>query len=283
MYKEVAEGFNFKTNDKGIVAQRVFYGTSNSEDNGFDISDIPMVGDSFFDDSTNEAVSDMQSELQLTENAINIICRDVEWIFVNWDSTKVKIVASYSNEVIDKGQFTQGSSPGFDATTLPQQLELSGEFQTWNPNMNGQGAGDSPWVWEGTEDKIQEPIPFRIDVSTLTIERVILQNNIADYMTVIRDCKFCVNNGEIESGPLTGKKGSWLFIGAKTEPFGNMFDEVAYRISLTFQQRAIRGEEEMSWQKILNKKGEWAVPYNGDRENDPYIYPMVSLDKLLSE
>ena len=300
-YIEIPEGFNFDQDDKAIVATRQYVGIEDDADlpAGDSGVSLPNIGDPLFssddEDGLPQAILDIAQELGVYgasgDQTPHLICRKRTVTIPQRDSRKVMIAVSYSNEIVDMHQFSSDqTAPREDVTSLPQQVEMDGEFQLYNPNV-AQAAGDQmPWQWanedgdpQPTKDPVLEPIPFRIRTFTMTVEVIVGQDQYDDYVQSIKDKMKTVNDADIEEGPLKGGRGCWLFTSARSECYSNHLDIQSWRFSLVFNYRDPDGTDNMGQQKILRRTGVWSIPINTTgEEGNNYMYDMTDISSLLT-
>jgi len=270
-YRELTDGFKFTQNERGLSASRIFlYQTSPTGDNWNDT--LPAIGDvldmAFYGEGFGENL--------YTTNAI--ICKNRTAKFVASDIRTVEWTCDYSNEPTDTAQYTTAGSAGQSETSaLPTNFDYSGETVLWNPPQDAVGLAASKWVWNGTNDKIIEPIAFIVRSSTLKISGVVLDS---DYVAAVDNVKDMIGKvNEASSTTFFKEVGCWMFTGFSTENFNNFVDRKAWKVELSFVYRDADGTKTEGWNKILKKDGTWGIPKNTD--TNEYIYLKTSFDSLI--
>lgn len=270
---ELASGFRVKFNERGINATRVFITSSSNAEGSVAptfTATIPVIGENFV---MPVGVADFGELITSSK----LFCRDIDIAVFADDSTKLQYTCTYSNEPTDSGQYEGGGAPSTDPVNLPLSLDYTSEFVLWNPPQDEQGLSQSNWVWNGTTNKIIEPIAFGVRTTAMKIQRVILGTDYVGQATKWIDYTGKVNSNE--SGQFTGE-GCWMFVGAQTENFNNYLDNPAFKAELTFVFRDVDGTNVDGWNKILTKSGGWNIPYNTVTQQK--IYQSANFDDLLT-
>jgi hypothetical protein len=171
---EYAAGFKFSQSERGLTATRVYqYDPDSVIDQGID---VPVPGDVFI------CPAQLMSPLIAvafpitpgTGDKINgLICRSRDWATLGGHPGKYFWEVTYSSEITDPSIF-DNISPLVPPKpeNLPMTIEYSGQFVNINP-----ATGNTDWVWSGTSDPVEQPIPFRVNMSTIRFTRYVANEN----------------------------------------------------------------------------------------------------------
>lgn len=276
-YREIASGWRLEQDEKGVTGTRVFIYDPDDVSLGAK-KDLPNIGDNMF---LGVPISTIGSTTAPTE----VLCRKRSFEFLGGDSRKWQWTCLYSNEPTDPAQYDDGTgaTPPTDANLLPIRIDYAGEFQMWNPPTDANGLANTKWVWDGTTDKVLQPIPYRVRSNNMSITRIIAGGNYVAWMQMANQKLGHVNSDDYIT--LTSSGGGrgiacWLFTNISTEMYRNHFDKKAWSVTMTFTYRDPNGSNLDGWNMILSKEGDWKMPYNNSTSSR--IYPETEFKPLFT-
>jgi len=267
--RELTTGFNLIQDEKGITATRVYvYDTDDVDSN----EDVPKIGDELYFPFGAVPVS-----YALPPQYEKIYCRRVEFGSLEGHPDKFSWTCTYSNEPVDdvavyNSDETPVATPWED---LPINFEFGGEYTLITPKDD-----NTDWIWTDLT-AVEQPIPFRVGLSTLRVSRVVLDTNYPLFQTNCGKALGKVNIGGPTGSPFSTNYGCWLFTGVNTEIYRDYNNNKKWRAELTFQFRDPDNLQIEGWNKLLKLSGVWDVPYNTVLSRK--LYPMADFTGLFDD
>jgi hypothetical protein len=263
---EFAAGFNFNVTERGIVATRVFhYDPSSIIDAGVV---IPIPGDTFgFEDMV---WPDLRFYVDLSPESLALIyCRTRNITTLAGHPEKFVITCEYNNEPIDPLVFLNPTQIDTYKPTpvekLPMTLEYSGENVTLEPVLGTTTTATTQnWKWTNSGLSVLQPLPFKVNSSTLRIVRYVYDGKFDVFQRNVRRINGRVNSSDNPFGTKVGGLAcSWLFNGCTTEVFYNWCGLKFWKAEMEFQYRnpECAADDTNGWQKLLDLNGTWDMPY----------------------
>ena len=249
---EYAAGFQYSESEKGITCTRVYHYDPDGTDSGVT---LPEAGDTFTAPS-NMASGSLPMPLKDLDG---LICRQRTITPLAGHPGKFEWQLVYTNEPVDESVFTEsGTTPTTTAVAdLPKSIEFGGEFTTITPKA------DDGWKWDSDNSTVIQPLPFRVNTSTLRIVRYVSKAAYATFQTNVRNLTGHVNHADNPFGTdIGGGLGCWLFTGATAEYFRNAYDEAWWRVEMIFVYRNPDQSNVQGWNTILRLDGKWDYPIN---------------------
>ena len=249
---EYTAGFQYAESERGITCTRIFHYDPDSTKDG---PDLPAPGDSF------ESPENLMSGLNPApiQNLDNLICRQRTMNPWSGHPDKFQWDVTYTNEPVDPSVFTEkGTDPtATDVTKLPKSIEFGGEFTTITP------VKKSGWKWDSDNTAVVQPLPFRVNTSTLRITRYVSENKYNAFQKNVQNLAGRVNHADNPFGKsIGGGLGCWLFTGVTAEYFRNVNDTAWWRAELIFVYRNPDNTNNQGWNTILRLDGKWDYPTN---------------------
>lgn len=278
---EYAAGFEYSESERGITATSIYrFDPDSTVDNGVV---VPNPGDSLVFPAPFLASITQLDMIPPTGN--NIICRSKTIRALAGHPNKFEWVCSFTNEPVDPNVFTfkVGTYGVPDIDKLPMTIEYSGEFTTINPTNT---PGSSGWKWNDLGTSVMQPLPFRVNSSTLRIIRYVADSEYQTFQSNVRALSGHVNYVDNPLGTgLAGGIGCWLFVGCTTETFRNDTDDKWWRAELEFIYRNPDGTDLEGWNKVLRLDGKWDIPIMDVPlpSGQDSLYPEGDFDALFDE
>ena len=135
-------------------------------------------------------------------------------------------------------------------------IEYAGEFIVFSPTQS------SGWTWQTSGDPVAQPVPYRVNTSTLRIVRYVPDSYYKVFQTNVRSITGLVNATADPFG-IGGGVECWLFQGVQTELFRSINNVKWWRAELEFTYRNPDGTDTKGWQKLIRLDGVWDIPIHG--------------------
>lgn len=267
--RELTSGFELIQDEKGITATRIY--VYDSEDTTSD-EVVPKVGDELY-----FPFGAVPASYALPPTYEKIYCRRVSFGSLEGHPDKFQWTCTYSNDPVDDaGVYNSDETPSPTPwSDLPINFEYGGEFNLITPKDD-----NTDWIWTDNT-AVEQPIPFRVGLSTLRVSRVVLDTNYSVFQANCNQCLGHVNLTGPTDSPFATDIGCWLFTGVTTEIYRDYNNEKKWRAELTFQYRDPDNTKTEGWNKLLKLSGVWDVPYNVTLSKK--LYPMADFSGLFDD
>jgi hypothetical protein len=254
---ELTSGFEYTRTERGLVATQIFqFDNADTVDHGIE---IPVPGEAFIVPAQlvtepGPTISPCGWPISAGNKIEGLICRSSTFKLLAGHPNKFEITVTFSNEISDTTIFDIVSPyTPTSPENLPITIEFSGEFNNINPD-----TATLDWKWESDNTQIKQPIPYRVNMSTLRMVRYVPDGNYTTFQANVKKLGGKVNATANPFGAsLGGGIGTWLFIGASTEIVKSQSDEKWWRAELEFNYRDPDSTDSQGWQKILRIDGKW--------------------------
>jgi len=262
---EYAEGFNIKTNYRGISCTRVYHYNKNGATPGVT---VPSMGDSLAGDFPLQGFDPTWADLNIDLNTT--LCKRITLKPLVGDTRNMQIVCEYNNDPVDDNILSGTTGQAIDLTLCPRKISYSGEFVMCRP------ASDlnSKWVWKSDKTPVMQDLFVRVRKIDLSLTRFII-NDVNEevgadtewkaFQTNVNNMTGTINN-EDDFPTVGGGVGNWLFTGCSVDPFRDSYDRKVWRAECVFTYRQPdlgidTSFGPLGWDQIFRNTGVWDIPF----------------------